>query len=793
MYFDEKEVKSIMNKKTKIDDKTMGNDRSPEEILKEMVNQGVISEQQYKEALYKFEDLDDRCNLSRVDIYKKAYTNGRIGKCVEEILNMHYEYKENFRKVFLISDCLKNPLGFSFNEEDYNLTMKILLTAKKCAEDDDYSKEFIRELMQFALLTHVLFENNKTNAKRLSDNTFSEYSLSEQLRMMCIFIQDQNRLMKQMSKNQLSKNDFTTGMEMIVADKSIDNYANVKVSLVDNYEGLLEYFDTLMRFLYATKKEELKTDTTQKHGDIHPFKIPSFQELIAIAQQRVMYLKMESKFRYSNWELCITNSEDDKDVALFKAKHIEKYQAHIVAGIRRRYQLTTKCIKNAETSNLEYAMDAIGKLSDEVDIDKIENWGINKELYSKAKSCVSVLISSFKTTTKAFYLKCKFKNIQVMDVVSAYEYLYTFSRIYITCVYKRFNEKNYSQYKYLVPVIEIDYIIAEFAKLYDLDLTYAKKVIQCFVFDNSIRNDDGDIFSRPLIKISKDKILFCESLIEQINLERCIELLLLKYKVNIAPMGIDFENKLVTKLLTVPGIQVNTNRIAFHAYDEKDVEFDFIGTLEDYLLLFEFKSVTIPYDDKHLYKNENTIKEGVDQVLRRCKVIQYDWDKIRELANIELPAEPYSEEKIIKVVCTNIFDFTTLRYSGVRVTDESTLLKYFTDPFVGVFSSESSMGILNLERIWKYDKPTVEEFINYLDNPVTVECIHQCLKEEVKPVPYFKKDFPVAFVDLQVIEDPYKKAIKQKIYSIKKIKVGRNDKCTCGSGLKYKRCCGKKI
>ena len=39
-------------------------------------------------------------------------------------------------------------------------------------------------------------------------------------------------------------------------------------------------------------------------------------------------------------------------------------------------------------------------------------------------------------------------------------------------------------------------------------------------------------------------------------------------------------------------------------------------------------------------------------------------------------------------------------------------------------------------------------------------------------------------------EKPFLKPLPKQPFEIKQ-KVGRNDSCTCGSGLKYKKCCGK--
>jgi preprotein translocase subunit SecA len=35
------------------------------------------------------------------------------------------------------------------------------------------------------------------------------------------------------------------------------------------------------------------------------------------------------------------------------------------------------------------------------------------------------------------------------------------------------------------------------------------------------------------------------------------------------------------------------------------------------------------------------------------------------------------------------------------------------------------------------------------------------------------------------------KALKMAEFKEKGLKIGRNDLCPCGSGLKYKKCCGK--
>ena len=167
-------------------------------------------------------------------------------------------------------------------------------------------------------------------------------------------------------------------------------------------------------------------------------------------------------------------------------------------------------------------------------------------------------------------------------------------------------------------------------------------------------------------------------------------------------------------------------------------------------------------------------------------------EKIKELSNIDLPDEPYSEEKIIKVVCTNIYDFTTLKIDGVHITDESTLLKYFTNPFVEFYSKgKDATQLIDADFIWAEGRPTVGEFLKYLDKPVTVGKIPECFEDEFKIIPAFEGDYFIGFKDVILAKDPYREAINERRQIIKAKKIYPNDPCICGSGKKYKKCCGK--
>lgn len=141
-------------------------------------------------------------------------------------------------------------------------------------------------------------------------------------------------------------------------------------------------------------------------------------------------------------------------------------------------------------------------------------------------------------------------------------------------VLEHFDQENYSEYKYMVPVVSLEYLIKQFVLLYGYEKNLAKKLLDNFVFNEHLRKEEGDIFSRPLLKVNENQVLLCESLIEQINLERNVEQWLKKYDVDLFPVGFQFENKLREKIGSINGIEVNSNKFTFTAYDGKDVEFD---------------------------------------------------------------------------------------------------------------------------------------------------------------------------------------------------------------------------
>lgn len=142
------------------------------------------------------------------------------------------------------------------------------------------------------------------------------------------------------------------------------------------------------------------------------------------------------------------------------------------------------------------------------------------------------------------------------------------------------------------------------------------------------------------------------------------------------------------------------------------------------------------------------------------------------MANIELPEEPFSDDKIVRLVGTNIFDFTTLVYGkDIRVADESTILKFFVNPEVKVMSINDKK-VLSSKKLWKNSVPTANEFKQYLENPVTTLPYKGCIEAFPKAFDIFQDDYPFAIIDQILTKNPY----GQEIESVIKLKKGDSTK-----------------
>jgi len=443
-----------------------------------------------------------------------------------------------------------------------------------------------------------------------------------------------------------------------------------------------------------------------------------------------------------------------------------------------------------------------------LDLDKFHP---DKRIFKSAETASKVKQEIVKMLTKDYYLESNIKGVKIKDLLCAYGYLYTLSEILYWASGQLINEKKQETYAKELSIVDISYLSGELSRIYDFNIDYADKMIDRFVFHEKKNNDD-DIFAQPLLKISKSQVIFSQALLDQVNLDRVIERQFIRYDKKYSEVGVIFQSEFLEilgrgykgkffdiKYKPIPNFSLNTNKVEYVAFDGKDVEFDVISVLGDYLILTELKALMTSYDFKDLeVKRKGSVEKAVQQLKRRAKSVVCDWEKFKELVSIQLPDKPFDEEHIIMVACTDAFDFTPLRYDNVYITDDSTYLKYFTNPYIDSIELKAKdVNVRNQIQLWKKGYPYAQEFKEYLMNPDTIRLFNENIEKHNVVVPVMdKSDVGIFCEDYRLVYDPVMAMVsgkkKEKYKIVKKKKIYPNDLCPCGSGRKYKNCCKNK-
>lgn len=755
-------------------------------LFEDLENNGINVDEQFQELggkdgfLRFLQDTEDDLSDNQTEIFKTAYREGDIRRCVRTIANIaqndYYSHQSGLRNaLYTEGNLLKNPLNYSFSQEDYEKTIKILVYSinyfNHLAEDKDslvnkhMAELFGGELLQLHYLYECMYHNRMQNEMRLNDSGFLKHSLTQILHAILVFFQNQYSFSRDAELIELKEKGFATGFEIQVASEISTQNPFVKVSLADSIEQLIENMDALFRYLYYLKKDELEQtkDSFSKSVFLSPYESSDFLMLDHLALLDVLFTKLEASFRYSEWQI-EKYSTPEGMLFCFSPSNDKAYKTSLAATSREkhRFMIESQIRMTGRERSSHMLFQEYIPTSERLELDNIESFHFDKREYSKLAAYMHPFKEATKGLSKPYYWKCRINNYYLEDYWNAYVFLYTFSRVYYCKAVKDDKLEKH------VPKIHLQYLYDEFSAITGYDYDLAKELINCFVFDNEISKEKrfGDIFTRPLIGIGGGIVLMSEALISQMNIRRNIEVLLDWNNIILAPMGKELEKKLVRDLRNENEIEINTNKIEFLAYDGKNVEFDFLAVIDDYLLLIEMKSLLRPYDDDELYRRKKTISEGVDQVLRRVKIIQHDWDIIRTQSNIELPNKPFDEKHIIKVVCTDIYNYTGLADRGVIITDDATLLKYFLNPYIDghILNQKEDNMVLRLHCLWKEGKPSAQELITYLHNPVTMKYLIESYEDEWKPLPVLKDYYMISFRDMAIMEDPMTKLTE--IYGI---------------------------
>ena len=721
--------------------------------------------------------------------YNENYKKNNLNSCIfvllrlmmdyDKKINIGEEYEYDLKHFLFNANIIKNPMGIRYTEQDYNKTYQILGSVlKNCKKLNlNINEKILDDIKSIIVYTECLYNMNSVNDKRMEKCEINELSFEEQLMLIMIFFQDQFRLVSNSSK--LFNKKYVTGMELSVANKSLNYDKNSKTSINDNFESTLESMNEIIRYLYYRFGKQMKSNIKIEDlqiNDIRPYKNISFKEYLYISVQRYLLYRMEESVRYGYYSPK-KYKKDDNIFYFFLLENEKKYAARRVGILRREYLIVSNVTLSTygiiDEKEMQKTLEIlynklINKQRDTQIMFDFSKYQPDKEYFLKLEAISNIKIQAVKDLTKTYYLKCSVGETKIIDLLTAYSYIYTISMILFYSSSKCINIENQETLIKEIGLIDISYLVKELTRIHGFKLEYSKKLIDKFIFHET-NNKNDDIFSQPLVKISKKQIVLSHGLIDQVNLDRFIERQFISYDKNVSDVGREFEKEFINKLSNatcntgLSNFQVNTNKIIFCAYDGREIEFDVILTLGNYLILTELKSIMTSYDINELKKREKNIDKAIEQLNRRKKSIKKDWKKIKELVSINLPEEPYDDDHIILIACTDAYDFTPIKKNEVFITDDSTYLKYFVSPTLELIEFDSkNLKKERIKNLWAKGYPDPKEFMEYLINPVTTFQFMKNIKKDKIVVPRFDKDDLLIYCEEYMLtSDPINKLVEK--------------------------------
>jgi hypothetical protein len=739
-------------------------------------------------ASYKENDIK-KCETNLLFLALSYNTRIRLGKPYDHELK-HILFKSNF---------IRNPIGVKYTSEDFkNISQILLKTIYLIRKINDpatdmqgvFQKDLriddrlIDDLIDLAVYTNCFYQMNAVNSKRMDMCEIGKLPFVEQMMTVLVFFQDQARLLRQ-SVHEFLNNEFVTGMEFAVADRPVEYQDNLKGCISGNIESDLEAINEIVHYLYFQYGKSLKEQVTSadiKFEQICPYGNVEFERYMYIAIQRHFLCRVEAGIRYGYYVLgSHGKSEEGLQCYLFALENDEKYRARRIGILRREYQFQSRALLDfGSHADVAAAYGALSQLAAALLGVQTEGFKLldfsgfhpDQVLFQKAEGIAKPKDRIVGFLTKDYYLDCVVKGVKICDLLCAYNYLLTLSEILFAASLQVIDGDSPSTYVNEICLVDLSYLSLEFSRIHNFQTDYAEKLLDRFVF-HAQRNRDDDIFAQPLLKISKTQVILSQALMDQMNFDRTIERQFIRFEKNMAAVGHIFEKKFIEILKrgystgpldrhykAIPYFAVNTNTVTYAAFDGKDIEFDAISVLGDYLILTELKAVMTSYDLDDLEKRKKNITEAIEQLHRRADSVRYDWEKIRSKVSIHLPDQPFDQEHIILVVCTDAYDYTPLKDGDVFITDDSTYLKYFTTPYVEIVEiMEKSIKMRNTKRLWEKGYPDAQEFMNYLMDPVTIHPISDNIEKQTISLPVMdEKDSVIFYEDYILGKDPIREA-----------------------------------
>lgn len=649
------------------------------------------------------------------------------GGAIMDLNELYIKYKENpekFKKIVLYRNLLGAPISYNYKESDLETLIQMVLSI-----DEEYEDEFHLIMLEIGAAYEALYNNMSKNSAARAETEFINYPLDHQLRILISLFEEQHRLGVEINNRDNEK--ISTGITHLVANIESEIYPGMRYSTSQNSENLIEVIDYSIPYLhyYDSNFDKNSLELTYEQC----LKCPDIMNFVHHSNICELVNGLWSRYVYKDYCIRLRKTDNDDDIMVFEPHSHETGIVDFIAGIRREARRSQN-IRN-ELFNIQniviFGNKFIVRLAHRI---KLDLWNsifeMELDVYLRCNIAAKNTIKILKDTDiHPSYLRQRLSYCELNDFLEVHEFLFTMSQIYSNILNKNWNDIESERYKYLCPEIDVDLLIKSFSRLYNKNINITARLMEWFIYFPQ-RGKEGDLFSKPLVQLSNNRVIFAPNLIQQINITRMLEQIMLDYKIKRAAIGDEYEAYLREKLSRSSFWSVYVDKLAFKS-SIGDTDFDVIALFDDYVVIIEIKHLVTPYAPKRYYEDRQEIKKAIKQLKLRKQVLLSDWTLIREITGGFLPLTPYPEERIIQLVCTNIDSFTSLEIDGIKIVDESVLIRFFSDNGQFVRISNDSK-VYKEEKIWEGSRPNINDFKKYIQLPIAVKWYRELI--EIKPV-----------------------------------------------------------
>lgn len=671
-------------------------------------------------------------------------------KFTDDLFELFLSDPENFKTNIVFKDFFKDVISMDYTKQDYDFFEEVLNEISQRSKE--FSSEFIEDITIVYGVYYSLYNNLMSNTERLNNNKFIDKPLIIQIQTLLSYLQDQYTLSKKVEYSPVDKS-ILTGFDEYVAKRS--NFINinhqVKVSTVEILDTTVEIINLILPYLYFKKRNE-KLESTFIQNEISPYNDLEFEDLLYITQQRFLLNHVWEKFKFEGWEFFLEKTtETNEDVFYFFPKKEKLELANFYGVHRLTYHLNSSMLLTAvlKESEIVNVYKEINKLSRYSLLEFLDL--ITKKEYQKINLIAKNKIENEIKFLEEYYYTFSDNGIDIGMIIKFLEFMITLSLV--------LEEKNYpkeginNDFSFLVPKLDKERLAKTISRIKEFSEEVSLKLIDTFVFGASL-NKGYDLFSKPLVHIDEKTVVYTPYLFTHLNIQKAIQEWIKQCKFDISKKGLKFEEK-VTEMINVNQYLDIEKNLNFTASDKKEIEYDLIVKMGNTTVLIEFKNMLQPYTGKDNFKNMSIIKEGVEQLNRREIIFHKDFETINSKLKFNLDPKG----SIIKILCTNVYNYTPLRFNEIYITDVSTLSKFFTKPESYFRSFERDRKIhfsTKYSDAWKGSVPDKEDLINFLEHPDSIKQLRKSISSQFKPI--FRNNYTdqnIVYQDYYFKNNPY--------------------------------------